>query len=49
MKLKIVFLIAAFTIGVLQQVSAQNVGLKTNGLYWLATTPNIGVETALSQ
>lgn len=27
---------------------SQDVALKTNGLYWLTTTPNIGIETALS-
>lgn len=30
-------------------VRAQNVAVKTNGLYWLATTPNAGVEFALSR
>ena len=29
-------------------VSGQDVALKTNTLYWLATTPNIAAETALS-
>ena len=28
---------------------AQDVALKTNGLYWLATTPNVGLEVALSR
>ena len=27
----------------------QKVGIKTNALYWATTTPNIGVEVALSQ
>ena len=26
----------------------QDVALKTNGLFWLTTTPNVGVEVALS-
>ena len=30
-------------------VRAQNVAVKTNGLYWLATTPNAGVEFSLSR
>ena len=29
-------------------VSGQDVAIKTNTLYWLATTPNIAAETALS-
>lgn len=31
-----------------QYVCGQSVALKTNGLYWLTTTPNAGVEVALS-
>lgn len=32
------------------QVSySQDMALKTNGLYWLATTPNVGVELALNR
>ena len=27
---------------------AQDIAIKTNGLYWLATTPNIGLEVATS-
>lgn len=30
-------------------VSAQDVALKTNTLFWLATTPNLGAEVALSR
>lgn len=29
------------------QTHAQKIGLKTNTLYWAATTPNIGIEIAL--
>lgn len=29
------------------KTQAQDVTLKTNGLYWLTTTPNLGVEIAL--
>ncbi len=31
-----------------QEASAQDVALKTNGLYWATTTPNLGLEVALS-
>lgn len=31
------------------RLTAQDVALKTNGLYWLATTPNLGVEVAFSR
>lgn len=30
------------------RVVAQDVALKTNGLYWLTTTPNLGFELALN-
>lgn len=30
------------------KISAQDAALKTNGLFWVATTPNIGLEVALS-
>lgn len=30
-------------------LSAQDVAIKTNGLYWLTTTPNVGVEFAFSK
>lgn len=30
------------------RVAAQDVALKTNGLYWLTTTPNLGLELALN-
>lgn len=33
----------------LPNLLSQNVALKTNGLYWLTTTPNLGVEVALSR
>ncbi len=47
MRLKILFLISFFVVSFLQQVSAQDVALKTNGLYWATTTPNVGVELTL--
>ena len=34
--------------GMCQRVLAQDVAVKTNGLYWLTTTPNIGMEFATS-
>ena len=30
-------------------VQAQDISVKTNTLYWLATTPNAGMEIALSK
>ena len=30
------------------RLSAQDIALKTNGLYWLTTTVNAGVEIAVS-
>lgn len=47
MKYKIIlfFLLA---LGGIQIAKAQDVALKTNGLFWLITTPNIGLEVALS-
>lgn len=30
------------------KTSAQDVALKTNALYWLGTTPNLGIELALN-
>lgn len=29
------------------KMSAQNVAVKTNALYWATTTPNLGVEVAI--
>lgn len=40
--LAVLFLIPTISYG-------QKVGLKTNALYWATTTPNLGVEVALSQ
>ena len=31
-----------------QTAKAQDVALKTNALYWAATTPNVGLEVALA-
>ncbi len=33
----------------LREANAQEVALKTNGLYWATTTPNLGLEMAFSQ
>lgn len=44
---KILLLIISMA-GWMSRASAQDVAVKTNGLYWLTTTPNAGVEFALS-
>ena len=49
MRRKKLFLILLLAASFLREASAQDVALKTNGLYWLTTTPNIGVEAALSR
>lgn len=43
---RLIFLI--FLLAVVVGGKAQNVAVKTNGLYWLATTPNLGLEVAAS-
>lgn len=48
MRKKIVLLIM-FVIGGLSAVQAQNVGLKTNMLYWATTTPNLGLEASIAR
>jgi len=48
-KIKYSILSLLLAIAAVPQVRAQNVAVKTNGLYWLATTPNLGVEAALSR
>lgn len=35
--------------GLFSTVNAQDVALKTNGLFWLATTPNLAAEFAFSR
>lgn len=45
---KIIILIGACLLGNVTGTFAQNVDVKTNALYWFATTPNLGVEVALS-
>lgn len=40
----LLWIVASFGRG----LSAQEVALKSNGLYWLATTPNVGIEFALN-
>lgn len=39
----------AFFASLCQSSSAQDVAVKTNGLYWLATTPNLSAEFATSR
>lgn len=41
-------LVLLLLFGLHQAMNAQDVALKTNGLYWLTTTPNLGAEFALS-
>ena len=48
MRRYILSLVLLILCGLHQTMSAQDVAVKTNGLYWLATTPNIGAEFALS-
>ena len=38
-----------FVIGIWQSIIAQDVAIKTNTLYWLTTTPNLGVELSISK
>lgn len=38
-----------FFLGITTTTFSQNVALKTNGLYWLTTTTNFGVETAFNE
>ena len=42
-------LILLLVCGLVQESHAQDVAVKTNGLYLAATTPNIGMEVALNQ
>ena len=43
------FLVALAMMAGVQIVNAQRVSLKTNGLYWLATSPNLGAELRMSR
>lgn len=45
---KIIFLMLLIS-GFSLTTKAQDVAVKTNGLYWLTTTPNVGLEVALSR
>ena len=47
MKKTLLLLISIF--GIWQIITAQDVAIKTNTLYWLTTTPNLGVELSLSK
>ncbi len=44
-----VALVAAFSVAAMMPASAQRIGLKTNALYWLAATPNLGAEFRLNR
>lgn len=43
------FLVALVVMAGVQIVNAQRVSLKTNGLYWLAASPNLGAELRMSR
>lgn len=49
MRRNLLFLLLLAVMGVMHVVRAQDVAVKTNVLYWAATTPNLGMEFALSQ
>lgn len=49
MKQRVLIALLFFVVVACRKASAQDVALKTNGLYWLATTPNLGAELALSR
>ncbi len=44
---QVLFLTLLLLCGTVRQAAAQDVAIKTNGLYWATTTPNIGAEVAL--
>lgn len=48
MKRTILFLLLATVLVGIPKAKAQDVALKTNALIWATTTPNVGVEVALS-
>lgn len=45
---KMIILALLLVVGFNREAVAQEVALKTNALYWIAATPNLGIETALS-
>lgn len=49
MKCKVPIFISAFLLTTSQHLPAQNIAIKTNTLYWAATTPNAGVEMSLGE
>lgn len=42
----LILIMVTALVGLWHKAHAQDIAVKTNGLYWLATTPNIGVEFA---
>lgn len=46
---KLAILIVAILSMACSQLSAQNVAVKTNFLYWATTTPNIGAEVSIDR
>lgn len=49
MKRALLYIIGILGWGFGLEIQAQDISLKTNTLYWLSTTPNIGMEIALSR
>lgn len=49
MSLRILLPMLFLSAGFFQKAAAQDVAVKTNGLYWMTTTMNAGVEVGLSR
>ncbi len=46
---RVLCIVLLLVCGFLRESRAQDVALKTNGLYWAATTPNVGLEVAFNR
>ncbi len=46
---RVSILVLFLACGFLREANAQEVALKTNGLYWATTTPNLGLEMAFNR
>ena len=49
MSLRFLLMMLFLSVGFFQKAAAQEVAVKTNGLYWMTTTLNAGVEVGLSR
>ena len=49
MSLRFLLMMLFLSVGFFQKATAQEVAVKTNGLYWMTTTLNAGVEVGLSR